>query len=182
MLKYWNTKPGEPPTYDANYCPWFAPAMMAVSTVISAVGTVAAGQASASQAAYQAQVARNNEIIAQRNAADALKRGDVEEDKVRQRSASVLGQQRAQLAGQGSVLDEGSPLDFQMDTAGLAELDAVTVRSNYAREAYGHEVQGMNYAAQAALHDSKTNMLGTYLSATGSLLGGLASAYKAYKP
>lgn len=180
MLKYWNTRPGEPPTYDAHYCPWFAPAMMAVSAVISAVGTVASAQASASQAAYQAQVARNNQIIAQRNAADALKRGDVEEDKVRRNTASILGQQRARLAGQGTALDEGSPLDIQMDTAGLGELDALTVRSNYRREAYAQEVQGMNYGAQAALYDSKaqTSLLGSWLSAGGSLLGGLGGAGK----
>jgi hypothetical protein len=180
MLKYWNTRPGEPPTYDAHHCPWFAPAMAAVSAVISAVGTVASTQASAAQASYQAQVARNNQIIAQRNAVDALKRGDVEEDKVRQRTASILGQQRARLAGQGSALDEGSPLDIQMDTAGLGELDSLTTRSNYRREAYAQEVQAMNYGAQASLYDSKarTSLLSSWLSAGGSLLGGLGSAGK----
>ena len=179
MLKYWNTKPGEPPTYDASFCPWFAPAMAVATAVISAAGTVASAQASSSQAAYQAQVARNNQIIAQRNAADALKRGDVEEDKVRQRTASIMGQQRARLAGQGSALDEGSPLDIQMDTAGLGELDARTVRSNYGREAYAHEVQAMNHAAQAALHETrvKSSMLDTYLKAGGSILGAAGSAF-----
>ncbi len=179
MLKYWNTRPGEPPTYDACHCPWFAPAMAVATAVMSAVGTVASAQASASQASYQAQVARNNQIIAQRNAADALKRGDVEEDKVRQRTASVMGQQRARLAGQGSVLDEGSPLDIQMDTAGMGELDALTTRGNYRREAYAHEVQGMNHAAQAALYDTRarTSMLDAYLSAGGSILGAASKAF-----
>ena len=179
MLKYWNTKPGEPPTYDANYCPWFAPAMAVATAVISAVGTIASVQASSSQASYQAQVARNNQIIAQRNAEDALKRGDVEEDQVRQRTASIMGQQRALLAGRGSVLDEGSPLDVQMDTAGMGELDARTVRSNYQREAYAFEVQGMNHAAQAALYDTKvkSSMLDTYLKAGGSILGAAGSAF-----
>ncbi len=150
------------------------------SAVVGGIGTMMQAQASASQAAYQAQVARNNQIIAQRNAADALKRGEVEEDKVRQRTAAILGQQRARLAGQGSVLDEGSPLDIQMDTAGLGELDALTTRSNYQREAYGQEVQAMNYGAQAALYDSKTrtSLLSDWLSAGGSLLGGRAGGVK----
>lgn len=150
------------------------------AAVIGAAGTAMQSQASASQAAYQAQVARNNQIIAQRNAADTLKRGDVEEDKVRQRTASILGQQRARLAGQGSVLDEGSPLDIQMDTAGLGELDSLATRSNYRREAYAQEVQAMNYAAQAALYDSKarTSLLDNWLSAGGSLLGGLKGGGK----
>ncbi|MBX3503327.1 MAG: hypothetical protein KF889_28115 [Alphaproteobacteria bacterium] len=179
MLKYWNTRPGEPPTYDVNFCPWFAPAMAVATAVISAAGTIASAQASAAQAGYQAQVARNNQIIAQRNAADALKRGEVEEDKVRQRTASIMGQQRARLAGQGSALDEGSPLDIQMDTAGMGTLDALTVRGNFRREAHAHEVQAMNHAAQAALHDTRarTSMLDTYLRAGGSILGAAGSAF-----
>lgn len=173
MLKYWNTRPGEPPTYDVNHCPWFAPAMMAATAVISAAGTVASAHASASQAAYQAQVARNNQIIANRNADDALKRASVEEDKVRQRTASIMGQQRARLAGQGAALDEGSPLDILMDTSRLGELDALTVRSAGDREAYGFRAQAMNFGAQARLHDSRAqaSMLDTYLRAGGSILG-----------
>ena len=143
------------------------------SAVIGGASAIMQAQASASQAAYQAQVARNNQIIAQRNAADALKRGDVEEEKVRRRTAAILGQQRSLLAGQGIVLDEGSPLDIQMDTAGLGEIDALTTRSNFGREAYAFEVQAMNHAAQAALYDTRTSLLGTWLSAGGSLLGGL---------
>lgn len=179
MLKYWNTRPGEPPTYDACHCPWFAPAMMAVTAVISAVGTAASAQASASQAAYQAQVARNNQIIANRNADDALKRAAVEEDKTRTRTASIMGQQRARLAGQGTALDEGSPLDIQMDTAGLGELDALTMRNAGEREAYGFRTQAMNYGAQAGLHESssRASMLGAYLKAGGSILGAAGSAF-----
>ncbi len=151
-----------------------------ISAVVGAVGTIAQSQAANGQAAYQAQVARNNQIIAQRNAADALKRGDIEEDKVRQRTASIMGQQRARLAGQGSVLDEGSPLDIQMDTAGMGELDARTVRSNFQREAYAHEVQAMNHAAQAALYETKvkTSMLDTFLKSGGSILGSAGSGGK----
>lgn len=158
-------------------CPWVAAAAAVAGAVVGAVGQIAQGQAQAAQAGYQAQVARNNEIIANRNADDALKRYSVEEDKVRQRTAMILGSQRAKLAGQGAVLDEGSPLDIQMDTAGLGELDALTVRSAGEREAYGFRTQGMNYAAQAKLYDMNTSMLGTYLKAGGSILGAAGSAY-----
>lgn len=149
----------------------------AVAAGISALGTVMQGQAASGQAAYQAQVARNNEIIAERNAQDTEKRGVVAEDALRQRTAALLGRQRAELAGQGTELDSGSPLDIQMDTAGLGELDALTLRGSYAREAYGNRVQGQNYEAQARLADSRTSTLGSWLSAGGSVLGG---AYKGF--
>lgn len=155
-----------------------AAAVAVVSGVMTAASSVMQGQAAAQQAAYTAQVARNNQIIAERNAQDALKRGDIAEDKTRQRTASIMGRQRAELAGQGAALDDGSPLDLQMDTAGLGELDALTVRGNAEREAYADRVQGMNYEAQARLADSKTDMLGSWLSAGGSILG---AAYQGYK-
>jgi len=168
---------GAPRDWMPGACHGPAAAVAVVSGVMTAVSTVMQGQAAAAQAAYQAQVARNNQIIAERNAQDAEKRGDVAEDKTRQRTAFILGHQRAQLAGQGAALDDGSPLDLQMDTAGLGELDALTVRGNAQREAYADRVQGMNYGAQAALADSKTSMLGTWLSAGGSVLGGLYKGF-----
>lgn len=169
--------PWEPPTYVAPQCPWVAAAAAVAGAVMSAVGTVASAQGQAAQASYQAQVARNNQLIAERNAQDSLKRGVIEEDKARQRAAGVLGAQRALLAGQGTALDEGSPLDIQMDTAGLGELDALTVRSGFEREAYGYRTQSMNYGAQAKLYDMNTSMLGAYLSAGGSILGGAGRAF-----
>lgn len=172
---------GAPQDWMAGVChgPAALPIMMGVTALVSAAGTVMQGQAAAGQAAYQAQVARNNQIIAERNAQDAEKRGSIEEDKLRRRTAAIAGSQRALLAGQGSALDDGSPLDMQLDTAGLGELDALTVRSNTDREAYGYRVQGMNYDAQARLADSKTSTLGSWLSAGGSLLGGAFQGYRA---
>jgi hypothetical protein len=168
---------GAPRDWMPGACHGPAAAVAVVSGVMTAVSTVMQGQAAAAQAAYQAQVARNNQIIAERNAQDAEKRGDIAEDKVRQRTAAVLGHQRAQLAGQGAALDEGSPLDIQGDTATLGEFDALTVRSNYQREAYNDRIQGMNYEAQARLYDTKTDTLGSWLSAGGSILGGAAKAF-----
>lgn len=154
-------------------------AVVAVTAVMGAVSSIMQGQAAAAQAGYAAQVARNNQIIANRNDADSLKRGQIEEDKLRQRNALLLGRQRAELSGQGFLVDEGSPLDIQMDSAGLGELDALTLRSGYEREAYSYRVQGMNQEAQAILYDSKASsaMLGGYLGAAGSIIGGAAKAF-----
>ena len=48
-------------------------------------------------------------------------------------------------------LASGSVLDVVGETAALGELDALTIRSNYARESYEKRVMGMNYGAQSLL-------------------------------
>jgi hypothetical protein len=59
-----------------------------------------------------------------------------------------------------------------MDTAQLGELDALTIRSNAEREAYGYTTQSSNLTAQSGL----TRMAGRnaqtagYVSAAGTLL------------
>ena len=70
-----------------------------------------------------------------------------------------------------------------MPGGGYIKVDASVVRSNYQREAYAFEVQGMNHAAQAALYDTKvkSSMLDTYLKAGGSILGAAGSAFGAGK-
>ena len=45
------------------------------------------------------------------------------------------------MAANGVDLSSGSPLDILGDTAMYGELDALTIRSNAEREAYGYRVQ-----------------------------------------
>lgn len=118
---------------------------------VSAYGQMQAGKAAQSAANYQAAVASNNKIIADRAAADALKRGETAESQHRQQVAALKGRQRAVMAGNGVVVDQGSALDITTDTAGQGEFEALTIRSNAEREAYNHKVQGMGFQADAGL-------------------------------
>ncbi len=52
------------------------------------------------------------------------------------------------------------------------EFDALTIRSNAAREAYGYQVQGAGFGADAALRES---FQPSYLGAGASLLSGASS-------
>lgn len=125
-----------------------------IGTGMSAYGSMQQGKAAQSQANYQAAVARNNKIIADRQADDAIKRGSVEEAAYRRQVSQLAGRQRATLAANGVVVDQGSALDITEDTAEYGELDALTIRSNAEREAYGYRVQGQNFEADAGLYDA----------------------------
>lgn len=153
------------------------------STALSAMGSIQQGQAAAASANYNAKVADMNAQISDRRARDALERGKVEEQKKRTQAQQVLGQQRAAMAANGVDIGFGSPLDTLVDTATLGEVDALTIRSNAAREAYDFKVQAANGRADANLSrmSAKSASTGGYLNAGATLLTGAGKAYGQYK-
>lgn len=125
------------------------------ATVLSAATSMYAaqqqGKAAKAQADYQAAVARNNKIIADRQAEDAIKRGEVAEQERRLETRRLIAAQRATSAGSGVLVDEGSALSLNEDAAEQGEFEALTIRSNAAREAYGFRVQGAGFESDAGL-------------------------------
>jgi hypothetical protein len=156
--------------------------------VISAGGAIMQGQAQAKQAKYQSAVERNNATIAGWQAQDATQRGQIEEQRQRLATARLHGAQRAGMAANGVEVGAGSSLDVLMDTAQLGELDALTIRSNAEREAYGLRNQQSNLTAQSALTSmaGKNARTASYISAGSTLLstaataGDRAATYKRY--
>lgn len=143
---------------------------MCEPTTIAAITVASAGlQAfgSIQQGNYQSAVARNNQVIAERAAVDAEQRGAEAEQQQRQRTQQVLGRQKAMMAANGLDISSGSAGDLLADTRRYGELDALTVRSNADREAYGYRAQAAQYGA-----DAKMARRAGYLNAAGSLLTG----------
>lgn len=156
--------------------PVIAIAATVISTAVGVAGSIQQGKAAKNQADYQAQVARNNRIIAERKAEDARRRGAIEERQQRIKTAQLIGRQRASAAARGVVVDQGSALDITADTAAIGELDALTIRSNAEREALGFETQGANFEAESVLRRraGSTAQSDSFLSAGGTLLSGTA--------
>jgi hypothetical protein len=73
-------------------------------------------------------------------------------------------------AASGVLVDEGSPLAILQDTAIQGELDALTIRSNAAQEAWSFRTQAGGFTAQAGLSRAKKRDPGAAL--TGTLLTG----------
>lgn len=157
--------------------------LMIGSTVMSGVGAVQQGQAASASASYNAKVSDMNARLADRAARDAVERGKVEEQKQRQKTAQIIGQQQAGMAANGLDLGFGSPLDLLIDTATMGEIDALTIRSNTFREERDIRQQGANYRGQASMQRAQADSASTggFLNAVGTVLGGGASAYGNYK-
>lgn len=155
----------------------FALAASATAAATSAYGAYQQGQASSAAATYQAAVARNNQIVANQNATYATQQGQAMEASKREQTAQLLGKERAMAGAAGVDSSSGSPLRLQGDTSRLGEVDALTIRDNAARSAYGYQTQGLNFQAEAGLDmmKSRNATAGGALGAFSSIAGGASS-------
>jgi hypothetical protein len=129
---------------------------------------------------YQAAVNRNNSTLAEWNARDAITRGQKAEQQQRLKTAALKSTQRASFAARGMALDEGSPLAILDDTAFMGEQDALTLRDNAAREAWGYRVQAGNYASDAGMLSTRADAESPLKAGASSLLsnaGAVASSW-----
>ncbi len=127
---------------------------------LSALGSVQDGNEAARTGAYNARIA---ELMAR----DAEARGADEEQKYRGRIRQLMGSQRAAIGGANLEMS-GTPLDILVDTAGVGERDALTIRGNAEREAFGLRSQGAEMLRQGKAA-KKRGLFG----AAGTLLTGI---------
>jgi len=139
---------------------------------LQAVGAYRGAKAANKAAEYNESIAMQNAAIRDQQAADAERRGKIAEQEERQRTKRLMASQISSFAGAGVDVGSGSVLDVTADTEYLGERDALDIRSNYAREAYGLRSQGVDFRQQAAL--SKSQRRNPRLAATTSFLGSAA--------
>ena len=163
--------------------PFISIGLSVLGAVTTAIGAGQQAKAEQSAANHQAQVARNNAIIAERAAKDALAKGAIEERRQRIRTAQEIGSQRARAAARGVEVDTGSARELNIDTAGLGELDALTVRSNALRESLGFETRAGDFTSEAelALATGRNARQAGKVSAVGSLITGATTVATKWK-
>lgn len=123
---------------------------VAASSALAAYSSKTQGDAAQSQANYQSAVSRNNAILAQRAAADAIDRGNQSAALKAVQGKQFLARERATLASNGSDVNSGSALDITSDTAGNNAYDELVTRNNAQREAVADQTQAGNFTGQAA--------------------------------
>ena len=150
---------------------------MGTSSAILSVGSAASSIISTRSAAKTQNVISDfNRSMAEVEAEDAIRRGALEEGRHRRRVTSLIGEQRVALAAQGLDVDFGSAEDLQKDVRAQGSFDALTIRNNARREAFGYKSQ----AAQSSLQ----GQLATFRArdaATGTLLttgAGIGNIYR----
>ena len=130
---------------------------------LGAFSAIASGQQASAMASYKAQVAENN-------AKAAIDAGKAQEEQQRLKTAGMISTQRATAAANNIDVNTGSPLDIQVTTAGLGEMDAQTIRNKALKEAYNYRTQASIYQAEG-----QNAKAGSYLNAFSSIIGGATS-------
>ena len=135
---------------------WFVVA----STALTGIGQIQQGRAARKAGEANARI---QEILAE----DAIFRGKADEASQRRRTAALKGRQAAAFGASGGEINTGSSLQILADTAQFGELDALRIRSNAEREAFG-------FLSGAAISRAvgRADRTSAFLGAAGTILGG----------
>lgn len=145
-------------------------ALQGAGMIFSAMGSRDQAQGQQDSYNYQAQVAQNNATMAEYQARDVLERGQREEQNRRLKTAAMFGDQRAQLAANGIDLGEGSATDLLVTTKFMGENDALTVRNNAARDAWGYRNKAKGFLDEEAMKRATARSINPTKAGVTSLL------------
>ena len=156
------------------------PTTIALTTAVASGALAAKGQYDQGQIAKQ--TGRNNQIMAEYAAQDAIKRGDEQANQVAQKARRLKGAQRAAMAAKGLDLDVGTSAELQDQTDFFGEMDQNTSRMNARRDAWSARASGQAALAQgsAAARQGNLSAFSTVLGTAGQVSGKWAD-YKAPK-
>ena len=146
-------------------------------SMVSAYGNYQAGQASSAEATYKAGVASMNQQIAQQNANYARYAGEVQAQQEGMKVGAQISETKAEQGASNLDVSSGSAAAVRESEWKIGQQDLGTIRSNAAKRAYGYEIEGVQYGAEATLDTfaaKQAKTAGT-IAAIGSLLGGASS-------
>lgn len=161
----------------------FLAALSVAATTLSAAGTLAAGGAAKSageaqqssmdyRAAQEEQAAQESRAVGQRRMFEKQREG---------RFALSALQARAAAGGGGA--DDPTVLNLGGDIAARSEYDALFEMYKGENRALGLEGSAVasRMSGDAAAAEGRSKKTASYLSAGGTILGGIGSAYRTYK-
>ena len=157
-------------------------ALSAVGTGVGMIGQMQQASAQKAAADYSAKVAENNAIIAQQNAVRASQAGEQQAAMQQMKTRAAVGAMAAGQGASGVDVGSGSFGSVKESTTKLGMLDALTIRSNAARQAYGYETQATNFDNQATIDTATGENAQTagYIGMGGGLLSGVGNAADRY--
>lgn len=146
-----------------------APQMAQAGFYSSVIGATTSAVGAVTNAISSRRTAEMNAQIADMQAKDAIARGQSAEFNSRLKTSQLKGAQVASMAAHGVALDSGSPLDVLTSTDVMGEQDALTIRNNAVKEAWGYDVQAANFRAKADSSNPWAAGIGSLLGSAGTV-------------
>jgi hypothetical protein len=164
--------------------PFIGIATTAIGIGGKVLGGIAGANSSKAAIQYQMQVAKNNMQIAKYNAHMAEQQGEAKATAAGLRGRAAYGALEASEAGSGVDISSPSFVSARATQAEFNQLDAMTIKSDYAREVYGYQNEARAYKAQRdLLRSSQPKLWQTLLGIGGQVTqgaGGLADQTMGY--
>lgn len=147
------------------------------ASALSGLGSLASGMANEKSAKYNAAIAANNAQIASQNATTSMQEGEANAAAASMASKAKIGGILANQGASGVDVNSGSSVDTRSSAAENGELNAINIRSQAARTAYGYETSGVNDKAEQSMDESQAAYapIAGAIGAGTSLLSGAAS-------
>lgn len=145
---------------------WVALAAMAVGALVSA-------NAKKQEGKVQSDLYKQNAQLSEYQKQFAIEEGEYQVGQIRRERNQIIGSQRAMAGGSGLLVNKGSALDVQMDTAMLAEEDIQQARYNAKLKAWGYQVDAnqQKWLSKKAKQAGNQAAVGGLLSSAGSFYG-----------
>ncbi len=156
------------------------------ASTIGGIGQVLQGQATSKADKYNAEIAANNATIAHQNATAVIQEGEANAAAASMGTKAKIGGILANQGASGVDVNSGSSVDVRSSAAQNGELNAINIRSQAARTAYGFETGATNATAESNMYKSEaeaapiTAGIGAASSMLTSAANPLTSPYAKY--
>lgn len=152
--------------------------------ISSMVGSYSQMQALKAQDEHQIKMARMNEALAAFNAQITIEKGNEDANALLRKAGQLKGKQKAALAAQGIDISSGSAADILRETDTNAAIDALTIRNNAWRQAWGFGVESANTRLKSDLASAANQNMARNTLITGAFNAaeqGLKASYYSKK-
>lgn len=124
-------------------------------TATGMLGSIMGGVAASRSDRFNAKIAEQNAALDTQNAALEGGIGEADFGLAGMKTRQEVGNIKAAQAGRGIDVNTGSAKDVQRSQAEIGMLNALNIRSNAARAAYGYETEAVGFKNQAALDKAR---------------------------
>lgn len=148
-----------------------ASGLSAIQSVSALTSAYSESESLKAQGAYAKQTADANAHLSMLKAQDTKERGALAQNQQLSKVDQMVSSQRAAQAANGVDINSGSAASVRSSSRMMGELDALTIKNNAWREAWGYQVEADNQRQQGEFSNITARSQAANTLLTGGLKG-----------